>query len=70
VLKECELVKAKTTIDWQIEEQMHFFWSILYIRELLQTHVDINRPLHSNWASLLELISQPVIGKQLVHLIA
>jgi hypothetical protein len=29
-----------------------------------QVFVDLNGILHSNWAGLLELVSQPIIGKK------
>jgi hypothetical protein len=34
-----------------------------------QAFVDLKEPLHLNWVGILELISQPVINKQLVQLI-
>ncbi len=69
MLKECESVKAKATVDWQTKEQMHDYF-VHIIKELQgsdlvsQACIELNRPLHSNWANLLKIVSQLVIGKQ------
>ncbi len=34
-----------------------------------QAPIDLNGPLHSNWANLLEIISHPITSKQHVDLI-
>jgi hypothetical protein len=74
VLKEHESVKAKTTIGWQIEEWIHDSF-VHTIRELQgsdsisQATIELNRPLHSNWVGLPELISQSITSKQTIQLI-
>jgi hypothetical protein len=35
----------------------------------LKHHVDLNAPLHSNWARFLKTTNQSVIGKQHVNLL-
>jgi len=73
VFRERESMKAKAITDCQIEEQLHDFF-IHTIKELQgadlmsQAFVDLNRPLHSNYASLLILISQLVTSKQPIQL--
>jgi hypothetical protein len=66
-------VKAKATTNWQTKEQLHDSF-IHTIRELQgsdltsQAFVDLNIPLHSNWASLLEPVSQQITSKQPIQL--
>jgi hypothetical protein len=57
VLKECELVKAKVAINWQIEKQMcvpfvHIIKELQGNDLVSQEPIESNGPLHSNWAGL------------------
>jgi len=51
-------MKAKSTTNWQIEEQLHDSF-VRTIKELYGNHltsqasVNLNKPLYLNWASLL-----------------
>jgi len=53
----CELVKAKTIVDWQIKEHMHDSF-VHTIKELQvndstsQAPINPNKPFHLNWVTL------------------
>ncbi len=57
-LREHEPMKAKSTTNWQMEEQLHDFF-VRIIKELHGNHltsqasINLNKPLYLNWASLL-----------------
>ncbi len=47
---------------------VHIFMVLQGGDSVSQAPIDLNGPLHSNWVGLPKLVSQPIIGKQLVYL--
>ncbi len=74
MFREHELVKAKATTNWQIEEQACVIFFVHIIKELHggdlipQAFVEFNGPLHLNWVGLRKQVNQLIINKQPIWL--
>ncbi len=67
--QECHNYEAKVIVDWQIKEHMrdsfvHIVKELQGNDSISQAPIELNKPLHSNWANLLELVNQPIISKK------